>query len=197
MTDITNTSKQSASVHLAGSLIEGSSNYIENMESRGQQELINSTRLPAEARGATWDSDGWAELAALGFVKGDLVEGDELFVEATLPEGWTRAADDHAMWSYILDERGVRRVAVFYKAAFYDRRASMSVMHTGTEVATQVVYGDGELELPAFWPLLTAEERKEVTDYIADYRTRAAEYPDIYGGRLPRVDAFEALIAAN
>jgi predicted secreted protein len=29
------------------------------------------------------------------------------------------------MWSYIVDDEGTQRVAIFYKAAFYDRDAFM------------------------------------------------------------------------
>jgi hypothetical protein len=31
------------------------------------------------------------------------------------------------MWSYILDDKGRERCAIFYKAAFYDRRAHLSI----------------------------------------------------------------------
>ena len=40
-----------------------------------------------------------------------------------MPQGWTRRATDHDMHSEILDEAGKIRISVFYKAAFYDRRA--------------------------------------------------------------------------
>jgi hypothetical protein len=58
---------------------------------------------------------------AVGFKFGDKI--DDLFLSAELPEGWTREATDHDMWSKILDADGVERVSVFYKAAFYDRCA--------------------------------------------------------------------------
>ncbi len=54
-------------------------------------------------------------------------EVDDLFVKAQLPDGWTKRATDHAMWSDLLDEQGRRRAAIFYKAAFYDRSAHMSL----------------------------------------------------------------------
>lgn len=198
MNDITNTSKQDAIIHLAGSLGEGMSGYVEGMEKRGQRELVNSTRLPAECRGLSsdWNADGWDELATLGFVKGAPVDGDELFVEATLPAGWTRESAGHAMWPYLLDERGIRRVAVFYKAAFYDRRAHMSLMRAGSDWASNAIYGDDPVALPEFWARFTNEERQQVADYLAGYRADAAKYPDIYGDRLPRVDAIEQLVAA-
>ncbi|MFD7247879.1 hypothetical protein ACFV6Y_38780 [Streptomyces massasporeus] len=198
MSEITNTSKQDPMVHLMGSLGEGTSGYIEGMEARGQQELVNSTRLPADARGLNtgYGQDGWPDFEALGFRKGEPVEGDDLFVNAELPEGWSRKRSDHAMWSYLHDERDIRRVAVFYKAAFYDRGAHMHILQPGSEVASEVIYGEGDVTLPDYWSLLTAEERQQAVDYIADYRQNIERCPDIYGERKGRVDTFAALINA-
>lgn len=52
---------------------------------------------------------------------------DDLFVTVQLPEGWKKKATDHAMWSDLLDDNGRKRAAIFYKAAFYDRRAHISL----------------------------------------------------------------------
>ncbi|MFD6968349.1 hypothetical protein [Streptomyces sp. NPDC059949] len=95
---------------------------IGSQEKRGQQQLVNSDRLPAEIRGDRTDFE------ALGFTLGDPDPADPLFAPATLPEGWAREASDHDMWSYIVDQLGRRRVAIFYKAAFYDRSADMSLV---------------------------------------------------------------------
>lgn len=93
------------------------------MERSGQTELVLSDLLPT---GLGFDESD-ADYEALGFVFGDVVDGDPLFRKAKLPDGWTREGSDHAMWSYLLDADGYRRVAIFYKAAFYDRRAEMSI----------------------------------------------------------------------
>lgn len=90
---------------------------IEAQEAAGQRQLLASDRLPT-------DLGQRADYEALGFVLGDPDPADPLFMPATLPAGWTREAADHSMWSYITDEHGRRRVATFYKAAFYDRRAN-------------------------------------------------------------------------
>lgn len=50
---------------------------------------------------------------------------DDLFIQALLPAGWKKEATDHSMWSDLLDEQGRKRGGIFYKAAFYDRRADM------------------------------------------------------------------------
>lgn len=88
---------------------------IEAQEKAGQQMLVASSDLPKDM------SPNREAFEAVGFKFGEDV--DELFVKCTLPAGWKREASDHSMWSYIVDEEGRKRVGVFYKAAFYDRRA--------------------------------------------------------------------------
>lgn len=95
---------------------------IEASERRGQAELVESSVLPTQM-----DPDREA-YEALGFRFGEAVGGDPLFIHADLPPGWTRQAANHAMWSHLLDAEGRHRVTVFYKAAFYDRRAHMRLV---------------------------------------------------------------------
>lgn len=82
-------------------------------ERRGQQVLVNSSAFPRECPRAS--------LEAWGFVFGAPI--DDLFVEVQLPEGWTREGAAHSLWTFIRDPEGRRRVDVFYKAAFYERKA--------------------------------------------------------------------------
>lgn len=191
---VINTSRQPSERHFMGVLTEGSESYITGMEAAGQQQLVQSSILPADATGRTYGSDGWAELAELGFVKGDPVPNDALFVTVQLPEGWTKKASDHNMWSYVYDQRGVKRVAVFYKAAFYDRRAHMRVMDVGGELASDIIYSDGPVALPPQWGQLTADEiaafHRGVASYLADFKRS----PDIYGDRLHRARRIVALL---
>lgn len=87
---------------------------IEAQEAAGQRELCANSTLPKECPRA--------DLEKLGFQFGE--DADDLFVNVTMPTGWSkRAFGDHAMWSDLLDDRGRKRGAIFYKAAFYDRRA--------------------------------------------------------------------------
>ncbi|WP_155054544.1 hypothetical protein [Streptomyces blattellae] len=104
----------------------GSDQAIAEQERAGQTQLVNSDRLPAQIEDHT-GSDGQTAFEALGFTFGKPDARDPLFRPATLPEGWKREASDHDMWSYLVDQLGRRRVAIFYKAAFYDRRAFMSL----------------------------------------------------------------------
>lgn len=96
------------------------SQAILNQEARGQRELVNSCALPKDIRNASR-----SVLEQLGFTFAD--EIDDLFINAHLPEGWKKVPTDHAMWSHIIDEDGHVRAKIFYKAAFYDRRAFMNI----------------------------------------------------------------------
>jgi hypothetical protein len=134
---IDDTSKQYGPFDLP--MFGGSSSNIEAMEARGQQQLLASCDLPTQG------SDD-PEFLRLGFTFGEPHPGDPMFRPATLPKGWSRAATDHSMHSNIVDELGRERVGVFYKAAFYDRRADMRLitvsgylMHLEYEKGTPVL----------------------------------------------------------
>lgn len=103
---------------LANAVVASTPGGIERQEAAGQQSFVASDNLPKELRGATRE-----ELNALGFVFG--ADVDELFVQCKLPDGWTKRATMHAMNSDLLDDKGRVRASLFYKAAFYDRRADM------------------------------------------------------------------------
>lgn len=95
---------------------------IEAQEARGQAELARSGLLPTKVVGATED-----DLRADGIALGDPLEDDPLFRPATLPDGWAVRPDPgHAMWSEVIDDADRPRWLIFYKAAFYDRRAHIS-----------------------------------------------------------------------
>lgn len=99
---------------------DGPEPAILEQERAGQAQLVNSECLPTDLSG-----DDRSAFEALGIRFGEPVDGDPLFQHATLLEGWTKQASDRDMWSYVLDQHGRRRISVFYKAAFYDRRAHM------------------------------------------------------------------------
>lgn len=148
---------------------------IEAQEARGQAQLVASTQLPAQG--------DWDKLEALGFVKGAPTPGDDLFVEATLPDGWTKERTDHSMWSVIKDTRGIERVSVGYKAAFYDRWAQISVKDVGYSVSSDIIYGDNPVALPEFWSLLTEEERAGAIEGFTSYIEETREHVERYGDR--------------
>lgn len=164
-----NTSKRDPLVHVAGSL-GGGDRYITEMEADGQQQLLASTTLPTKSN---YNHDGQYE--ALGFTFGEAVAGAPMFREATLPEGWKREGSEHAMWSYIVDQRGIRRVSIFYKAAYYDREAFMGITNVGHDAATHWIYGDDKK--PKLHPEFTADELAAARESAEAYIAEAEQYP--------------------
>jgi hypothetical protein len=98
------------------SIMDATPEGIVRSEKIGQMDVVASTKMPKEMH------PNRQAYERLGFTFGTDV--DDVFVAAELPKGWTRRATDHPMWSDVLDGEGRVRVAVFYKAAFYDRRAT-------------------------------------------------------------------------
>lgn len=131
---------------LAEGMIAGPDAPILAQEAAGQRQLVNSDKLPADMRPA--DRTEWE---ALGFTFGEPDPQDPMFMPATLPEGWAREGSDHAMWSYIKDPLGRRRVSIFYKAAFYDRSAHMNLTRLENYVTGCVMYDDGPLVFDEQW----------------------------------------------
>ena len=97
---------------------QGAERAIERQEARGQEQLVGSDLLPTDC-----PKDVKTALEAAGVVFGEVVSGDALFRHVSLPTGWKKVATDHAMWSTLVDDTGRERAKIFYKAAFYDRRA--------------------------------------------------------------------------
>jgi hypothetical protein len=101
-------------------LLRGSADgLIEEQEAHGQQALAASSELPKP----TPEVQGVLERMGVEF--GD--PSDDLFVCAKLPEGWEVQPTDHPMWSDLVNEKGAGVASIFYKAAFYDRSARMSL----------------------------------------------------------------------
>lgn len=153
---------------------------IAEQERAGQQQLVHSDRLPVDTGGTD------EAFLALGFTFGPADAADPMFRPAALPAGWERQASDHDMWSHLVDGLGRKRVAVFYKAAAYDRSAHMRVVsvyeyvaecvHDGTPVVADAVWATpGAVVAAARSQIARAEE------YAAKYVKRgdseeAAEY---------------------
>jgi len=179
----------------------GSDQAIAEQERAGQAQLVTSDRLPTEIRGDR------ASFEELGFTFGDPDPRDPLFAPATLPEGWKRESSDHAMWSYIVDELGRRRVGIFYKAAFYDRRADMHLVglhgyvtgcvHDGKPIVTDVTWGtreavaavlrkaaENEQEDVDFWREIAERNGPDETSgkYIAEHTAKRDQYASLAEG---------------
>jgi hypothetical protein len=95
---------------------------VEEQEKMGQSELtLAFDRLPRKMG----EPSGRRMLEQLGFVFGENL--DDLFVSVEPPQGWTLRPSSHSMWSYVHDNLGRCRASVFYKAAFYDKSAHVSI----------------------------------------------------------------------
>jgi hypothetical protein len=167
---VRDTSRDEPLLHLAGAMAKGSTDYIEGQEAQGQRELVASSQIPTECP--------VHDLQALGFKLGPVCESDPLFRECELPEGWQKEGTSHSMYSVIRDERGFGRVTIFYKAAFYDRRADAQVIqHPRTKaqeavwktLAEEIRYGSrgdrGE-------PWMPGDDRREGDNYVYRWRGR-------------------------
>lgn len=134
----TNTTAQDPIIHLAEAMIHGpNGGAIEAQEARGQHELVNSDVLPTEGS----DDPAWAKM---GVIFGAPVEGDPIFREVTLPAGWKKESTGHAMHSRLLDDKGRERAGIFYKAAFYDRRADI---HPMRRFGIRKIYAEGKYDV--------------------------------------------------
>jgi hypothetical protein len=102
-------------------LVAATPGGIEAQEAQGQQSFVASTTLPIRI-----NTGERKDLEIFGVKFGDPV--DDLFCEAQLPEGWHKEATEHSMWSRLLDNQGRERATIFYKAAFYDRNAHISLV---------------------------------------------------------------------
>jgi|SRR5882672_12913810 len=90
---------------------------IEAQEARGQRALNKAGNLlPKKLLYSMWE-----EVEAMGIKL--IGEQDDLFLNVELPPGWMIQPTPHSMWSNVVDETGKVRLEVFYKAAFYDRKA--------------------------------------------------------------------------
>lgn len=99
---------------------------IEESESRGQARLALLSKtaealLPTDMR----DARPALEKAGVRFL--GTVDGDPMFQRVTLPPGWEIKRTDHNMYTNLCDEKGRVRASIFYKAAFYDRSARLSM----------------------------------------------------------------------
>lgn len=118
MAKITNTAAAEAHPEWLGG---GSPREIVAQEARGQSELVNSAALPTQIRGDR------AILESAGVIFGEPNPEDPLFCDVTLPAGWMKRSTEHPLWSDLVDDQGTVRARIFYKAAFYDRDAFMSI----------------------------------------------------------------------
>lgn len=105
---------------LENALISSTPGGIEAQEARGQQDFVASETLPIII-----SYGNRRDFEDMGIVFGE--DADDLFRYVQLPDGWRKEPTDHSMHSHLLDEKGRKRASIFYKAAFYDRSANLSI----------------------------------------------------------------------
>lgn len=117
---------------------ENPSRAIEDQERRGQQAVRHTDVLPNKISQRDREI-----LTSLGFQIGEVLPHDDLFLEATLPEGWAKRPTDHSMYTDLVDPQGRRRGSIGYKAASYDRWVSF---HLCSRYDLQLYHPTGEYE---------------------------------------------------
>ena len=103
---------------------------IEYQEAQEQAAMVANARLPKETQSRqSTVSDNYTAVQTIFDTLGikTLGEFDELFWNVELPKGWKIVPTDHSMWSNVVDQEERVRISVFYKGAFYDRRAHFSL----------------------------------------------------------------------
>lgn len=105
-------------------LVAATPGGIQAQESRGQQALVAQCLFPVRIaqRGITHEmlTAKWGITFEPGIVDG-------LFYKANLPPGWSIRPTEHSMNSDLVDSQACNRAGIFYKAAFYDRNADVTL----------------------------------------------------------------------
>lgn len=188
-------------------LIIGGPAMIQMQEQRGQKELCNADVLPTKM-----DKLCREVLTAAGVQFGDIVEGDSMFTNVILPQGWKKMPTDHYMWSQLVDANGLMRASVGYKAAHYDRWSSIHVVHRLECLPHQDEYDRNEPLIPCvrtsngviLWrgtPMKTefnpdgSEKYEKVGDDIISNYDRARAKGRILIDQLPLYKALEEEMA--
>lgn len=123
-------------------LVAATPGGIEAQEKAGQTTFVQSATLPKDMRRNTRE-----QFEAIGFTFGP--DADDIFVNVRMPDGWKKVATNHSMWSDLVDDKGRKRAGIFYKAAFYDRNAHISLNRRYTVDCYESCDADGN---PAEYP---------------------------------------------
>lgn len=131
---------------------EDPSKAIINQEKRGQQDVVRRHHLPilvnhgipdgVRSKGIPREADYRERVHIANKNKEEwtrqqyermgikiIDKFDDLLYSVELPEGWEIRASDNSMWNYLIDNKGRKRAAFFYKAAFCDRDAFINFCH--------------------------------------------------------------------
>jgi hypothetical protein len=145
---------------IANALVAATPGGIEAQEASEQARAVRNSLIPNTVGfPGNKKVDSRPLLEALGFsIKGT----DELFHAVVLPPGWEIVPTGHSMWSNI-NFNGVTVMTMFYKGAFYDRRADLNI-HEKFAIRFEVTQ-DERLALE-----LTPERLTEFADAMINHR---------------------------
>lgn len=93
---------------------------IEHRQMQEQQSFVGSDTLPTDIRHSSdydtkdYDTKAILEVAGVKFI--GVVEGDNIFQRVELPKGWKKEADEHPLWSKLVDDKGRERASIFFYA---------------------------------------------------------------------------------
>jgi hypothetical protein len=119
--DITDTTKLSPELKFAIAAADA----VPVQDKLGQIELANSTQLPIDGLLGGRDRPRWEALGVK--ILDDVPRDDKLFCHVELPPGWKKVPTDHSLWTHLVDADGKLIAEIGYKAAFYDRWASVQL----------------------------------------------------------------------
>lgn len=126
-----------------GAREKGTRGAVRDQEGQGQKSFVGSDTLPREMYGQSgYITEEVLKKAGVRFL--GPVEDDALFQYVELPEGWEKVPTDHPMWSHLVNKKGRPRAEIFYKAAFYDRDAHLTLL---TRFSVEMNYDKFEQEL--------------------------------------------------
>ncbi len=113
---------------LESTIIATTPGGIERQEAQGQAEMVRNCRLPKKLNG--YDQKYTIQQAYEKMGIKVLGDADDIFYKVQLPEGWQLKPQEdssNSYWSNLIDNKGRNRASIFYKAAFYDRRADIGI----------------------------------------------------------------------
>ncbi|MCB0383912.1 MAG: hypothetical protein KDD43_00865 [Bdellovibrionales bacterium] len=96
--------------------------FAEIEEAAGQKAFVESNVLPTQM-----SREAKAKLEEMGVEFLGKTKGTRIFQDVKLPDGWSRIATEHTMWSELLNEKGEVVAEVFYKASSHDKRAELQM----------------------------------------------------------------------
>ena len=180
------TDKSNLLLNLIASMGINGEGIIEQ-ERNGQLELVNKSndnisQLPSSFGGYGNDKEKVKEMyESLGFEVIGLTEGDEIWYDVIMPEGWRVERTNHNMWNKLIDPKGYTRTMIFYKAAFYDRSCHIRELSTRYNVR-EVYVKDKDYSLKWYELVNQTPIQYKVIDYddVSVFRTKATYYTRTY-----------------